>query len=49
MFDSLADQMRHDAQEQTNNRERWIRWSLVAVVSILVFAGLYLGVHLGGG
>ena len=47
MFDSLADQMRaDDRREGINNAERAVRWVLVAVISIVVFGGLYLGVKL---
>jgi hypothetical protein len=48
MFDSLADQIRHDDKEQTNSRERIIRWTVMAVVSILAFLGLVLAVRSGG-
>lgn len=46
MFDSLAEQMRHDEHEQVSNRERMIRWLAVAVLSVLVFGGLYFGIQL---
>ena len=47
MFDSLADQIRHDEQGTTSNRERVIRYSVIAVLSILLFAALYMAVRLG--
>jgi hypothetical protein len=46
MFDSLDDQIRHDEHEATSNKERVLRWLMVAVVSVLVFGGLYFGVRL---
>ena len=46
MFDSLDEQMKHDEQETTSNKERILRWVMVAIVSILVFGGLYFGVRL---
>jgi hypothetical protein len=48
MFDSLADQIRHDEREQTNNRERIIRYAVISVLSVLLFFGLYLAVRSGG-
>jgi flagellar basal body-associated protein FliL len=47
MFDSLADQIRHDEHEQTNSRERAIRWVVISVLSVLLFAGLYAAVRMG--
>jgi hypothetical protein len=46
MFDSLDDQMKHDDQMETTPRERILRWVAVAVVSIVVFSGLYYGVSM---
>ena len=46
MFESLDDQMKHDQDQESTPRERWLKWLLVAVVSILVFGGLYMGVRL---
>lgn len=45
MFDSLAEQIRHDEQEQVSQSERMIRWLAVAVLSIVVFGGLYFGIQ----
>lgn len=45
MFDSLAEQIRHDEQEQVSHSERMIRWLAVAVLSIVVFGGLYFGIQ----
>ena len=44
MFDSLADQIKHD--EQVNSAERFLRWAAIAVLSFVAFGGLYLGIHL---
>ncbi len=46
MFESLDDQMKHDADETTTPRERWLKWLLVGIVSVLLFGGLYMGVRL---
>ena len=46
MFDSLDDQIKRDDQLDTTMKERVIRWVAVAVVSVLVFAGLYFSVRM---
>ena len=46
MFDSLDEQIKLDEHKSSSNRERMFRWLLVALVSILIFGGLYFGVHL---
>ena len=46
MFDSLADQMKHDDREQVNTKERVCRYAAVAVLSVLLFGGLYFGVRM---
>jgi len=45
MFDSLSDQMKRDLNEQTPKSQRMIEYVLVAVVSIVIFGGLYLGIR----
>lgn len=46
MFDSLDDQIRIDEHKMTSNRERAVKWVMVLLISVVVFGGLYLGVHL---
>lgn len=46
MFDSLADQMRRDEHLEVSNNERLVRWCVVAVVSVVIFGGLYVGIQL---
>jgi hypothetical protein len=46
MFDSLSDRIRVD--EDVNNTERYIRRLAVAVISVALFGGLYLGVRFFG-
>ncbi|HWQ52899.1 MAG TPA: hypothetical protein VN442_04390 [Bryobacteraceae bacterium] len=46
MFDSLSDQIKHDALEEPTSAERIVRWVMVAVFSVLLFGGLYFGVRL---
>jgi hypothetical protein len=45
MFDCLADQIRNDEHVQVSNAERYTRWFAVAVVSVVVFGGLFLSIH----
>ncbi len=46
MFDCLADQMRQDEQIQVSGTERLVRRVAVAVVSVLVFAGVYYTIQM---
>jgi len=46
MFDSLSDRMKQDEARETNKTERFIRWIAVAVISVLLFVGLYFGVRM---
>jgi hypothetical protein len=46
MFDSLADRIREDDQKNSNPTERIVRWVIVSVVSVVVFGGIYWGIHL---
>jgi hypothetical protein len=46
MFDSLADRIREDERKAVNSTERYLRWALVAFLSVVLFGGLYLGVRL---
>jgi hypothetical protein len=46
MFDSLADRIREDDHKEVNQTERIIRWVVVAVLSIIIFGGLYMGIRM---
>lgn len=46
MFDSLDEQMKNDDAKVSTSRERLMKWLLVVLVSIVVFGGLYVGVHM---
>jgi hypothetical protein len=46
MFESLDEQMKHDEEEVSTPRERLLKSILVAVVSVLLFGSLYMGVRL---
>ena len=47
MFESLADQIRHDEEGQTTKKERVVRNTIIGVLSVLLFTGLYLAVRMG--
>jgi hypothetical protein len=46
MFDSLSDQIKADDRKEISNRERILRYTLISVLSVVLFAGLYLAVRL---
>ncbi len=46
MFDDLDEQIATDYTTNSSRAERAIRYLVVAVVSVLVFGGLFLGVWL---
>jgi len=46
MFESLDDQMKHDAKAEKTPRERLVEYLMIAVLSVVIFAGLFFGVRL---
>ena len=46
MFDSLAEQMKKDQNEQVHGPERAIRMIAVVVITLVVFGGLYFAIRL---
>lgn len=48
MFESLADQIRHDELAETTRRARVVRNIVIAAVSVLVFGGLYIALRAAG-
>ncbi len=46
MFDSLDDTMKRDDQSAVSKRERYIRYAVIAVASIVLFGGLIAGVQM---
>lgn len=46
MFESLDEQIRVDEHRAVSSRERLMRWALIVLISVIVFGGLYLGVHM---
>jgi hypothetical protein len=45
MFDSLSDQMKADERQQSTTGERAVLYTVVAIVSLVLFAGLYFAVR----
>ena len=46
MFDSLDDQMKHDDKVAKTTKEDVIKWLAIAVLSLVVFGGVFFGVRL---
>ena len=46
MFESLDEQMKHDDAETSTPKERMLKYVLIGVVSIVLFAGLFMSVRL---
>jgi hypothetical protein len=46
MFESLDEQIKLDAHKSTSNTERILRWVLVIAIALIVFGGLYWGMHM---
>ncbi len=46
MFESLDEQIRIDEHKMTSNRQRMMVYLLTLLVAIVIFGGIYLGVHL---
>lgn len=45
MFGSLDEQIRNDELKALTHRERILRWTLIVLVSVIVFGAVYLAVH----
>ncbi len=46
MFESLDDQMKHDAAQEGGKVQRILCWTAGVLVAMLVLGGIYLGVRL---
>ncbi len=46
MFESLDEQIRLDEHKSSSNTERVFRWALGVAIALIVFGGLYWGVHI---
>ena len=45
MFDSLDEQMKMDERKEVSTKEKVIRWTVVAITSVVLFGGLYYGIR----
>jgi hypothetical protein len=41
MFESLDDQMKHDAQAEASTKERMLKYVLIGVASVVVVGGIF--------
>jgi len=46
MFDSLDQRIKQDDAAEISNKERIVKIALIVVLSVVLFGGLYLAVHL---
>ena len=46
MFNSLDEEMKRDDQDTSTPRERWLRYAVVLLLSVVLFGGLYAGIRL---
>lgn len=46
MFESLDDRMKQDEREVTTPGEKYLKWAVVAVIAVIVFGGLWMGIRL---
>jgi len=46
MFDSLDDQMKHDADAQGGKVQRIVCWAAAVLAAVLVLGGIYFGARL---
>ena len=45
MFESLAEQMKHDDAKATSPRQRMAKWAVIAVVAVVVFGAAYFALQ----
>lgn len=48
MFNSLDEEIQRDDQAMSTARERWLRYALVLLASVVLFGGLYAGIRFLG-
>ena len=46
MFESLSEHIKADDRNEISTRERVVRYTLISVLSVVLFAGLYMAVRL---
>ena len=47
MFDTLSDQIKADEKGNVTPREKLLRWSMVLLITVLLFIGFFLLPQLG--
>jgi len=45
MFESLSDHIKHDDEVEVIPKQRMVKWLLIALLSVLLFGGLYFAVR----
>jgi len=45
MFESLSDHIKHDDEVEVTPKQRIVKWLLIALLSVLLFGGLYFAVR----
>ena len=45
MFELLEEQIKIDDQKTTTKRELIMRWTLIVLLSVVLFGALYVGIH----
>lgn len=48
MFQSLAEQMKHDDALDATPRARLMKWAVIAVAAVALFGGLYFAIQFVG-
>jgi hypothetical protein len=46
MFETLSDQMKHDAEASSSKTERLLPWAIAVIGAVVVLGGLVLAVRL---
>ncbi len=46
MFDSLDEQMKKDEAREVSPRERYMRWGLTALITLMLVGGVYFGMRM---
>jgi len=43
MFETLDERIKQDEQDTISPREKYMKWAMTLVVTVLLFGGLYVG------
>ena len=46
MFDILEDQIKKDEERETTKQSRMLQRAIIALLSVVLFGALYVGIHL---